>query len=156
MPAKLSAGILLFRRMVDIEVLLVHPGGPFWARKDDGAWSIPKGEYQPAEEPLAAAQREFAEELGGPPPPGPLVELGSVKLSSGKIVTAWALEGDFDAASATSNTFELVWPPKSGQVQSYPEVDRAEWFSIAAARRKLNQGQVPFVDRLQAELDSAC
>jgi predicted NUDIX family NTP pyrophosphohydrolase len=155
-PAKLSAGILLFRRAVDVEVLLVHPGGPFWARKDAGAWSIPKGEYEPTEDPLAAARREFAEELGASPASGHAIELGTVKLTSGKVVTGWAVEGDFDAATATSNTFDLIWPPKSGQLQSFPEVDRAEWFSLAAARPKLNQGQVPFLDRLQAQLDSGC
>jgi predicted NUDIX family NTP pyrophosphohydrolase len=156
MAAKVSAGILLFRRAVDLEVLLVHPGGPFWARKDDGAWSIPKGEHEPAEDPLAAARREFAEELGSPAPPGEPIELGGVTLTSGKVVTAWTIEGDFDAASAVSNTFELVWPPRSGRVQSFPEVDRAEWFSVALARRKLNPAQVPFLDRLQAHLGAGC
>jgi predicted NUDIX family NTP pyrophosphohydrolase len=155
-PPKLSAGLLLFRQAVSIEVLLVHPGGPFWAGKDNGAWSIPKGEYESAEDALAAARREFAEELGAPPPSGSLIELGSIKLSSGKVVTGWAVEGDFDPTTAVSNTFELIWPPKSGQVQTYPEVDRVDWFTVDIARRKLNRAQEPFLDRLLAALALAC
>jgi predicted NUDIX family NTP pyrophosphohydrolase len=156
MPPRPSAGIILFRRVpgdrAGLEVLLAHPGGPFWARKDDGAWSIPKGEYEPDEEPFAAAVREFGEEVGPLAVSEPAIQLGSVRLSSGKTVTAWAIEGDFDPARAQSNPFELEWPKGSGRVQSFPEVDRVAWFALAAARPKLNQGQVPLLDRLEASI----
>ncbi len=132
------------------EVLLVHPGGPFWTRKDAGAWSIPKGEHGDDEEPQACARREFAEELGSQPPPGELVELGSVRLKGGKWIAAWALEGDLDADAIRSNTFELEWPPRSGRMQAFPEVDRAGWFELAAARERLNPAQTAFLDRLRA------
>jgi len=130
MPQKLSAGLLLYRRAnqggeVVLEVLLAHMGGPFWARKDRGAWSIPKGEYGPGEDPLAAAKREFEEELGSAPPSVRYRALGSVSQPGRKLVTAWAAESDFDAAGAVSNTFDLEWPPGSGQVRSFPEIDRA-------------------------------
>lgn len=149
MPRRLSAGLLLHRRRGDvIEVLLGHMGGPFWARKDEGAWSIPKGEYQPGDDPFAAAKREFEEELGSAPPAADYHELGSVTQSGGKIVVAWAAEADFDAARAVSNTFELEWPPGSGRMQSFPEIDRAEWFTIGIASLKLVKGQLPFLDRL--------
>jgi predicted NUDIX family NTP pyrophosphohydrolase len=144
-----SAGILLFRRAgAAVEVLIVHPGGPLWARRDDGAWSIPKGEYEPGEEPLAAARREFEEETGGPAPDGEALALGEVQLKSGKRVIAWALEGDIDATAIRSNTFAMQWPPRSGQIQEFPEVDRGDWFAPAGARVKLNPAQVEFVDRL--------
>lgn len=150
MPSRArSAGILLYRRGGDgLEVLLVHPGGPIWARRDAGAWSLPKGEYVDGEDPLAAARREFAEELGVAPPGGPVVELGEIRQKAGKVVRAWALEGDLDPSSAVSNTFELEWPPRSGRLQEFPEVDRAEWFSLARAREKINPAQAELVDRL--------
>jgi predicted NUDIX family NTP pyrophosphohydrolase len=153
MSRKLSAGLLLYRRghqddEMAVEVLLGHMGGPFWARKDEGAWSIPKGEYQPGEDPFAAAKREFEEELGKAPPAVDYRDLGSVSQPGGKTVTAWAAEADFDAADAVSNTFELEWPPGSGQVRSFPEIDRAAWFSAEVARVKLVTGQRPMIDRL--------
>jgi predicted NUDIX family NTP pyrophosphohydrolase len=145
---KRSAGILMYKRAGgEIRLLLVHPGGPFWARKDLGAWSIPKGEYEPGEDPLAAAKREFAEELGAEPR-GEFIELGELVQPSRKLITAWAVEGDFDTRALKSNTFELEWPPKSGRKQTFPEVDRAEWFSVAAARKKILPGQSGFIDRL--------
>ncbi len=152
-----SSGILLFRRSRDPdrsepEVLLVHPGGPAWSRRDIGAWSIPKGELDPGEDELAAARREFAEELGSPPPAGEPLALGEVRLKSGKRVTAWALEGDLDADAIVSNTFELQWPPRSGRTQRFPEVDRAGWFTPADARERLNPAQAAFVDRLLTSL----
>ena len=151
---KLSAGLLLYRRSADrIEVLLVHMGGPFWARKDDHAWSIPKGEYDPGEDPAAVAAREFAEELGGAPPDGPTVELGTTRQSA-KAVTAFAREGDFDAATAVSNTFAVEWPPGSGQLRDFPEVDRADWFDLPTAATKLVKGQVVFLTRLANHLAS--
>jgi predicted NUDIX family NTP pyrophosphohydrolase len=144
-----SAGILLFR-YVDggAEVLIAHMGGPYWARKDDHAWSIPKGEYLAGEDPLAAARREFAEELGSPPPDGVPIALGDVTQPGGKVVTVWALEGDFDAAAAVSNTFTMEWPRGSGQLKEFPEMDRAQWYDVATARSKLVDGQVAFLDRL--------
>src|SRR4029434_1157048 len=136
-----SAGVLLFKREGDRPaVLLVHPGGPFWARKDLGAWSIPKGEYSETEDPLDVAMREFEEETGTRPL-GELRPLGEVTQPGRKVVTAFALEGDFDPATLRSNTFELEWPPKSGRRASFPEVDRAEWFSVETAREKILQGQ---------------
>jgi predicted NUDIX family NTP pyrophosphohydrolase len=145
-----SAGILLHRAGESgPEVLLVHPGGPYWARKDQGAWSIPKGELDGDEDPRACALREFAEELGTPPPDGALADLGSVRQKSGKVVTAFAAEGDLDTAQLVSNTFELEWPPRSGRTQEFPEIDRAEWFGLDAAREKLNPAQVAFVERLE-------
>jgi predicted NUDIX family NTP pyrophosphohydrolase len=145
-----SAGVLLTRVGPDggMEVLLGHPGGPFFARRDDGAWSIPKGEYLPEEEPRAAAAREFTEELGAPPPPGPEWDLGEVRLPSGKRLIVYAVRADFDASEVHGNTFELEWPPKSGRRQSFPEIDRAEWFDLDTARRKLAKGQAEFLDRL--------
>jgi predicted NUDIX family NTP pyrophosphohydrolase len=144
-----SAGILLFRRRPDgPEVLLVHPGGPYWARKDLGAWSIPKGEHADGEDPLACARREFEEETGIAPPEGALLELGEVRQRSGKRVSAWALEGDLDPATVRSNTFTIEWPPRSGRTQEFPEVDRAAWFGVDEARRRLNPAQAELVDRL--------
>ena len=147
--AKRSAGILLYRgEASEIEVLLVHPGGPFWAKKDAGVWSIPKGEYaEGEEEPLACAVREFTEELGAAPT-GPFLELGELRQPSRKVVRAWAARGEFDPADIKSGTFEMEWPPRSGRMQAFPEVDRAAWFTPAAARRKILPGQLPFIDRL--------
>lgn len=145
-----SAGILLYRRSAGtLEVLLVHPGGPFWAKKDLGAWSIPKGEYEEGEDPRACALREFEEELGAPPPAGPFAALGTARQSGGKMVTAWAAEGELDTGSARSNTFTLEWPPRSGAMREFPEVDRAEWFAIDEARRRINPAQAVFLDRLR-------
>ena len=145
-----SAGLLLYRVSDGdvIEVLLAHPGGPFWARKDAGAWSIPKGEYEPSDDPLAAAQREFGEEIGMNPPAGDPVPLGEHRQPSGKWVVAWALAGDLDITGATSNTFEIEWPRGSGTVREFPEVDRVEWMTLEQARGKLLKGQVPFLDAL--------
>jgi len=148
-----SAGILLHRSgMRGTEVMLVHPGGPFWARKDLGAWSIPKGELDAGEDPRACALREFAEETGTRLPVGEFDDLGSVKLKSGKIVVAFAVAGDLDPASVRSNTFPLEWPPRSGRMQEFPEIDRAEWFELDAARAKLNPAQAELIDRLEALL----
>ncbi len=149
-----SAGILLYRRSGGaLNVLLVHPGGPFWARRDEGVWSIPKGEYEPAsEDPLLAARREFAEELGSPAPEGEPIELGEVTQRAGKRVRAWALEGDLDASAIVSNTCLVEWPPRSGRQLEIPEVDRAAWLSPADARVKINPAQVALLDRLEAAL----
>lgn len=153
MVAKRSAGILLYRRAgEDAEVLLGHMGGPFWARKDAGAWSVPKGEYGPDEEPLAAARREFEEELGLPAPDGEPAELGALKQSGGKVVTVWAIEGDLDPGAITPGTFQLEWPRGSGRMREFPEVDRVAWFGLAKAREKLVAGQRLFLDRLAAHL----
>jgi predicted NUDIX family NTP pyrophosphohydrolase len=140
--------VLLHRRgPAGVEVLLGHMGGPFWARKDDGAWSIPKGEYAAEEDPEAAARREFAEELGSPVPAADLVPLGELR-ASGKVLAVWAAAGDLDATACRSNTFTLEWPPRSGRMQEFPEIDRAAWFALPEARQKLVKGQVPFLDRL--------
>jgi predicted NUDIX family NTP pyrophosphohydrolase len=150
---KLSAGLLVYRRTdAGIEVLLVHPGGPFWTKKDDGAWSVPKGEYEPDEDPLQVALREFEEETGQPPPDHSDAEwLGEQRQPSGKVVSAWAVQGDVDVSDIRSNTFEMEWPPRSGRTREFPEVDRADWFDLDQARRKLLRGQVGFLDRI-AEL----
>jgi predicted NUDIX family NTP pyrophosphohydrolase len=148
-----SAGILLFRRRPSgVEVLLAHPGGPFFARKDLGHWTIPKGEVEAGEEPFAVARREFEEETGHPPPDGPPIDLGSIVQKGGKVVYAWGLEGDLDPATAVSNTFELAWPPGSGRRELFPEVDRVDWFAPAEARLRLRETQIPLVDRLEAAL----
>lgn len=146
---KLSAGLLLYR-VVDgtVEVLIGHPGGPFWARKDDGAWSIPKGEYTDGEDPWVVAKREFEEELGKTPPDGPRIEFAPLKQPSGKVITAFAVRGDLDLEGTVSNTFTLEWPKGSGKVREFPEIDRVGWFSVAAARSKLLKGQRPLLDRL--------
>jgi predicted NUDIX family NTP pyrophosphohydrolase len=150
---KTSAALLLYRHGTDgVEVLIAHMGGPFWARKDAGAWSIPKGEYTDDEEPLAAARREFAEEMGSPPPAGDVVPLGTVRQSGGKSVTTFAVEGDFDLDGFRSNTFELEWPRGSGRIQEFPEVDRAAWLAVPVAREKLVKGQVPVLDALLTHL----
>jgi predicted NUDIX family NTP pyrophosphohydrolase len=141
-----SAGLLLFRRRAPgVEIFLVHPGGPFWARKDEGAWSIPKGLYEDDEDPLAAAQREFAEEVGTRID-GEFIPLGEFRLASGKRLIIWAIEGDIDATEVTSNSFEMEWPPHSGRRAQFPEVDRADWFGLDVARRKLTKGQVQILD----------
>jgi predicted NUDIX family NTP pyrophosphohydrolase len=155
MAAKRSAGILLYRhRGGEVEFLLVHPGGPFWAKKDAGAWSIPKGQIEDEEEPRACAIRELEEELGKAPEldPEQLIELGSIKQKAGKVVEAWAAEADFDPAALASNSFEMEWPPRSGKQQEFPEVDRAEWFSPDAARAKILPAQAEFLDRLLERL----
>jgi predicted NUDIX family NTP pyrophosphohydrolase len=150
---KLSAGVLLYRILDDgVEVLLGHPGGPFWARKDDGAWSIPKGEYAEMEDPWLAARREFLEEIGLEVPDGPRVEFEPLKQSGGKIVTAFAIRGDLDITDSVSNTFELEWPKGSGRIREYPEIDRVAWLSVAQARSKLLRGQQPLLDRLVEHL----
>jgi predicted NUDIX family NTP pyrophosphohydrolase len=152
MAKKLSAGLLLFRKVNgQLEVLLVHPGGPFWARKDAGAWSLPKGEYSANEDPLEAAKREFKEETGIEAE-GDFLALGELKQPGGKLVRAWALENDLDPSAIQSNTFSMEWPPKSGKLQKFPEVDRAEWFPLLEARTKILKGQVPFLDRLMEKL----
>jgi predicted NUDIX family NTP pyrophosphohydrolase len=149
----ISAGLLLFRRTSGVlEVLLAHPGGPFWANRDDGAWTIPKGLLDGDEEPLAAALREFREETGYDPA-GPFLPLGSVRQKAGKTVHAWACEGDLDPTSTRSNLMSLEWPPGSGRMQTFPEVDRCGWFTLAAARSKLNAAQVGFLDRLEGALE---
>jgi predicted NUDIX family NTP pyrophosphohydrolase len=145
--SKRSAGILLWKNDNGLRVLLVHPGGPFWARKDEGAWSIPKGEYEEGEEALSVARREFAEELGAQAH-GEAMPLGDIRQKGGKLVTGFALEGDFEVAQLSSNTFELEWPPKSGRKRSFPEVDRAQWFSVEEARAKINRAQRELIDRL--------
>src|SRR5512141_1466539 len=142
MAKKTSAGLLLYRYRGDIEVFLVHPGGPFWAKKDNGAWSIPKGEFEEGESPLNAAKREFQEETGLPAE-GDFVELQPVKQPSGKVVYAFAVEGDCDPASVRSNSFTMEWPQGSGRVREFPEVDRADWFTVLEARDKLLKGQYP-------------
>jgi len=147
--AKKSAGVLMFRSgSGGVEVFLVHPGGPFWARKNEGAWSIPKGEYAPGQDPLEAARREFQEETGFQAS-GEFIPLTSLKQPSGKVISAWALEGDCDAASIRSNTFSMEWPPRSGKQQEFPEVDRAGWFTIPAAKEKILKGQAPFLEELK-------
>jgi predicted NUDIX family NTP pyrophosphohydrolase len=143
-----SAGILMYRRQgAELHVLLVHPGGPFWRGKDLGAWSVPKGEWKPGEDPEAVARREFAEELGVMPT-GRLRSLGEVRQAGGKRVAAFALEGDLDAYAVRSNEFELEWPPHSGRIRTFPEVDRAAWFPLPVAREKILAGQRPLLDRL--------
>jgi predicted NUDIX family NTP pyrophosphohydrolase len=151
--ARVSAGLLLHRlRNGRLEVLLAHPGGPLFASRDTGAWSIPKGEVEAGEERLAVARREFEEETGSPPPGDGTGyrPLGEVRQKSGKVVIAWAVEGDLDPAAAVSNTFEMEWPPRSGRRQAFPEVDRVAWFALAEARRRINPAQVALLDRLEA------
>jgi predicted NUDIX family NTP pyrophosphohydrolase len=151
---KISAGLLMYRGTTEhsnsVEILLAHAGGPFWKNKDDGAWTIPKGEVAPGEELLAAAIREFTEETGLTPAP-PFVPLGEIKQKSGKIIHAWAFQGDCDATQIRSNTFELEWPPKSGRTQEFPEIDRALFYDLTAARQKILVSELPLLDRL-AEL----
>lgn len=151
--SKLSAGLLLYRkRDGQLELLLVHPGGPFWKNKDDGAWSIPKGEIEKGEDALQAAQREFAEETGYAAH-GPFLPLGEVRLRSGKNVAAWGVEGDLDPAAIVSNTFRLEWPPRSGRLSEFPEVDRAAFFDLSCAKKKIHAGQAVLIERLLGALD---
>jgi predicted NUDIX family NTP pyrophosphohydrolase len=151
---KLSAGLLLYRIIDDVvEVLIGHPGGPFWARKDEGAWSIPKGEYVEGEDPWTVAQREFEEELGKAPPEGPRIDFGPLKQPSGKVITAFAVLGDLDLEGTVSNTFELEWPKGSGKIREYPEIDRVGWFSVEEANAKLLKGQRPLLDSLTVALE---
>jgi predicted NUDIX family NTP pyrophosphohydrolase len=151
-----SAGILLWRRRDGrLEVHQAHPGGPLWAKKDHGHWTIPKGEVEPGEELTAVARREFAEETGHPLPEGDLVELGEIRQKSGKLVLGYGAQGDLDAATAVSNTYDMEWPPRSGRVQSFPEIDRVEWFGMDEARARLKAAQVPFLDRLEEALTQA-
>jgi predicted NUDIX family NTP pyrophosphohydrolase len=156
---RMSAALLVYRypdpdRRTDdtLEVLIGHMGGPFWAKKDAGGWSIPKGEYESPEDPLAAAQREFEEEMGSPAPAGPYLELGTARQSSGKIITTFAVRGDFDVTTLVSNLFELEWPRGSGRMQAFPELDRAAWFTLDQAATKLVKGQLPILDKLRRTL----
>ena len=152
---KQSAGLVLYRwHREELEVLLVHPGGPFWRKKDDGSWMIPKGEFTDDEEPFTAAKREFTEETGADPPTGEFLRLKPLKQSSAKIVHAWAVEADFDPARLKSNLFTQEWPPRTGRMQDFPEVDRAGWFTPDAARRKILASQVPLIDELFSRLMS--
>jgi predicted NUDIX family NTP pyrophosphohydrolase len=154
MAARTSAGILLYRRSDGrLELLLAHPGGPFFARRDEGYWTIPKGEVDPDEELLAVARREFEEETGHPSPDDDPIPLGSIVQKGGKTVHGWALEGDLDPSTAFSNTFEMAWPPGSTERQSFPEIDRVAWFEPAEARRRIKATQIPLIDRLEAALD---
>lgn len=150
MSGKVSAGILVFRRSGrGVEVLLAHPGGPFWKTRSDGVWSIPKGEFDPDQEPpIDAARREFLEELGHPVPHGEVIDLGEVTQKGGKTVVAFAVEGDLDPATIVSNTFTMEWPPKSGRMAAFPEIDRVEWFAVDEARGAINSAQAGFLDRL--------
>jgi predicted NUDIX family NTP pyrophosphohydrolase len=150
---KLSAALLLYRVTDGVEVLIGHPGGPFWARKDEGAWSIPKGEYVDGEDPWSAAQREFLEEVGKEPPAGPRFDFAPLRQPSGKVITAFAVRGDLDLEGAVSNTFTLEWPKGSGNIREYPEIDRVGWFPVAEATTKLVKGQRPLLDRLTAALE---
>lgn len=150
--SKTSAGLVVYRRNArhQLDVLLVHPGGPYWAKKDAGAWSIPKGEYGADDDPAAVAEKEFEEEVGQPAPPGARLDLGAVTQAGGKRVQAWAVEGDLDTSTVTSNEFEMQWPPGSGELRRFPEVDKADWFVLDEARTKIVKGQLPLLDRLQS------
>jgi predicted NUDIX family NTP pyrophosphohydrolase len=153
---KRSAGLLLYRiNDGAVEVLIGHPGGPFWAKKDDGAWSIPKGEYADGEDPWLAARREFEEELGKRPPDGPRIDFPPLRQPSGKVITAFAVRGDLDLDGTVSNTFTVEWPKGSGNVREYPEIDRADWFSVGEARSKLLKGQRPLLDQLMHAVGDA-
>ncbi|MBS0251747.1 MAG: NUDIX domain-containing protein [Proteobacteria bacterium] len=149
-----SAGLLLYRRRQDLEVLLAHPGGPYWQKKDDGAWTVPKGEIRDGDDPYATALREFEEETGLRPH-GKTLSLGSLRQSGGKLVHAWAIENDWDPAQLVSNQFTIEWPPRSGRTATFPEIDRANWFALSTARRKILKSQIDFLNRLEAALDSA-
>jgi predicted NUDIX family NTP pyrophosphohydrolase len=151
-----SAGLLLYRRRADgtIEVLLAHPGGPAWAKRDEGAWTVPKGEFHEGEPAWDVARREFEEETGHPPPDGEPIALGEIRQKGGKFVEAWALEGDLDPATAHSNTFPFQWPPRSGRWITIPEIDRVEWFAPDEARKRIKDTQIPFIDRLLEALSS--
>jgi len=154
MAKKTSAGLLLYRRCGELEVLLVHPGGPFWAKKDAGSWSVPKGEFLEGEDPLQVARREFTEETGFTVD-GDFYRFNPVKQLGGKVIYVWAIEADCDATRARSNLFSLEWPPKSGRMQQFPEVDRVEWFTVDEARKRINKGQVPLLDQLVSMLNPA-
>ena len=150
-----SAGLVVFRvRAGRLQMLLGHMGGPFWARKDDGAWSIPKGELSEDEDPFAASLREYTEELGHAPPDGPVIELGETRQRPGKRLVAFAVEGDFDPAQLAAGTFELEWPPRSGRLETFPEIDRVAWFDLASARRKIVQGQAVLLERLAERISA--
>jgi len=151
-----SAGLLLYRRTPDgdLEVLLAHPGGPIWAKRDEGAWTVPKGEFNHGEEAWDVARREFEEETGHPAPAGESIALGEIRQKGGKLVEAWAVEGDLDPATAHSNTFPFQWPPRSGRWITIPEIDRVEWFLPDEARRRIKETQIPFIDRLLEALDA--
>ncbi len=154
MATRVSAGILLYRLTeARLEFLLAHPGGPLFARRDAGAWSIPKGEPDGDEPLLDVARREFAEETGHPVPDGAILDLGTIVQKGGKVVFAWAVEGDLDPASAVSNTFDMEWPPKSGRTAAYPEIDRVAWFDGAEARIRVKETQIPLLERLEAAID---
>jgi predicted NUDIX family NTP pyrophosphohydrolase len=153
MVEKRSAGLLVYRRTTSgVEVLLGHMGGPFWARRDEGAWTVPKGEHEPDEHPEAAARREFEEELGHPPPPGELLPLGEVRQTGGKVVTVWAVEGEVDPAAVVPGTFEMEWPRGSGRRQTFPELDRVAWLALDEARARMVTAQRAFLDRLAERL----
>ena len=153
--SKKSAGLILYRNKAgEVEVLLVHPGGPFWAKKDEGAWSIPKGEYVDYEDPLAAARREFEEETGAAPPSGEAIPLDPVRQWSGKVVRAWAMRGEFDPSQLKSNSFSMEWPPGSRQQSEFPEVDRAEWLGWEKALSKIQKGQRPILEQLRTMLEA--
>jgi len=152
---RVGAGLLLFRRSeLGLQVLLAHPGGPFFEGRDEGHWTIPKGEPDPDEPMVDAARREFTEETGLPAPDGPLIELGSIVQKGGKVVHAWAVEGDLDPSAAHSNPVEIEWPPRSGRRQSFPEIDRVAWFDPVEARRRIKEAQIPLIDRLEQALAS--
>ncbi len=148
-----SAGILVYKNSKQLEVLLAHPGGPFFAKKDLGVWSIPKGEVEEGEDQLEAAKREFSEELNMAPPNGELIDLGTIRQAGGKVVSAWAVEGDIDVTKVKCNTFTMEWPPKSGKQQEFPENDKTEWFSLGVAMQKINPGQVEFLRTLAKTLN---
>lgn len=152
-----SAGLLLYRRTADggVEVLLGHPGGPLWATRDEGVWTVPKGEYEDDEDPWAVGRREFEEETGHPPPDGEPITLGEIRQKGGKLVVAWALEGDLDPAAAHSNTFPMEWPPRSGRWITIPEIDRVGWFAPDEARRRIKDTQIPLIDRLLETIPDA-
>ena len=153
-PARRSAGLLLWRRRAGgVEVLLGHHGGPYFAKKDAGHWTVPKGEPEPGEDPVDVAHREFEEETGFAPPPGPLIDLGEIRQKGGKVVQAWALEGDLDPARAVSNTYAMEWPPHSGRMQEFPEIDRVAWFDLPTARTMIKATQAPFIDRLETAFE---
>lgn len=158
MAKKKSAGLILYRKSSSksgLEILLVHPGGPYWQKRDDGSWTIPKGEFDHCEDPLTAAKREFEEETGAPPPDDEFVSLRPVSQASGKTVYAWAVAGDFDPEKLRSNMFPLEWPPNTGRLQEFPEIDRAAWFTPDVAKRKITKGQVPLLDELLALLNKS-
>jgi predicted NUDIX family NTP pyrophosphohydrolase len=151
---KQSSGLLIYRQIsAELEVLLVHPGGPFWAKKDKGAWGVPKGEYETGDDPLVAARREFEEEIGQPAPKAETIELGEMKRQDGKVIKVWAVEGHLDVSVIKSNNFTMEWPPKSGNMQDFPEVDAANWFKLSEAVTKLHKGQAVFIERLANQLN---